>query len=118
MRRALATTAAPFVLAAGIALGGAPLLAAPAYADTAVVAQEADTDTDEPLAEDGNDDTGKYGLIGLSGLFGLFGYKKYKEHRAATRTTTTTKPTTTPRTTGTSGPIGDVDGDGSGSRRV
>ena len=97
MRRALATTA----LAAGVVLGVAPL-AAPALADTVVVASE--TDSDEPAAEDGNDDTGKYGLIGLSGLFGLFGYKKYKEHRAARQQTT--------------GPIGDVDGDGSGSRRV
>ena len=108
MRRALATTA----LAAGIALGGAPLVAAPAFASApssdVVVAQDAETATDEPLAEDGNDDTGKYGLIGLTGLLGLFGYKKYKEHRAA-------RPQ---GTTGTSGPVGDVDGDGSGSRRI
>ncbi len=103
MRRALATTA----LAAGIALGSAPLLATPAAAApvTTEVLASAETDTDEPLAEDGNDDTGKYGLIGLTGLFGLFGYKKYRDHRAAQRRTT-------------AGPIGDVDGDGSGSRRV
>lgn len=104
MRRALTTTA----LAAGIALGGAPLLAAPAFAAPAssevVVAQETDTDRDEPAAQDGNDDTGKYGLIGLTGLFGLFGYKKYRDHRAATRTQ--------PRTTG------DVGTAGSGSRKV
>ena len=103
MRRALATTA----LAAGIALAGAPF-AAPALADdaptTVVVASETDTDTDEPLAEDGNDDTGKYGLIGLTGLLGLFGYKKYRDHRATRQQT--------------SGPIGGVDTDGSGSRRV
>ena len=93
MRRALATTA----LAAGVALGGAPLVAAPAFADApaAVLAQGEDTtpentDEDEPLLNDGNDDTGKYGLIGLSGLFGLFGYKKYKEHRAATTRSTGT----------------------------
>ncbi len=104
MRRALATTA----LAAGIALGGAPLLAAPAFAEGTVVAsQESETDNDEPLTQDGNDDTGKYGLIGLTGLLGLFGYKKYRDHRATTRTQ--------PRTTGT---VGDIDGDGSGSRRV
>ncbi len=102
MRRALATTA----LAAGIALGGAPLVAAPAFADSVVIAsQDSETDADEPALQDGNDDTGKYGLIGLSGLFGLFGYKKYRDHRAAQRRTT-------------AGPIGDVDGDGSGSRRV
>ncbi len=103
MRRALATTA----LAAGIALAGAPF-AAPALADdvpsTTLVASETDTDTDEPLAEDGNDDTGKYGLIGLTGLFGLFGYKKYRDHRATRQRT--------------AGPIGSVDDDGSGSRRV
>jgi hypothetical protein len=108
MRRALATTA----LAAGITLGGAPLLAVPAFAaaptaSITVASPETETDVDEPLAEDGNDDTGKYGLIGLTGLFGLFGYKKYRDHRAAQR-----------RSTGTSGPIGDIDGDGSGSRRV
>ena len=112
MRRALATTA----LAAGIALGGAPLVAAPAFAvapTAPVLAQGEDTldentDEDEPLLNDGNDDTGKYGLIGLTGLFGLFGYKKYRDHRAA-RTTTTSA-------TGT--PVGDVDNDGSGSRRI
>ena len=49
-------------------------------------------------------------------MFGLFGYRKVQEHRA-TRSV--------PRTTGTAGsagtggtPIGDVDDDGSGSRRI
>jgi hypothetical protein len=83
----------------------APALAAPQTGDV-VVAQE--TDQDEPLTQDGNDDTGKYGLIGLTGLLGLFGYKKYKDHRAAR-----------PSTTGTTrGPVGDVDGDNSGSRKL
>ena len=81
MRKALATTA----LAVGLALGGAPLITAPAYATTlagdGIVAQEAETDVDEPLSQDGDDDTGKYGLIGLTGLFGLFGYKKYRDRR-------------------------------------
>jgi hypothetical protein len=101
MRRSLATTA----LVVGTAFAGAPLVAAPALASadsSAVVVASAETDTDEPAAQDGNDDTGKYGLIGLTGLLGLFGYKKYRDSRAA-------------RTTGT---VGDVDGDGSGSRRV
>ncbi|MCW2714985.1 MAG: hypothetical protein JWN88_2032, partial [Frankiales bacterium] len=39
---------------------------------------------------------------------GLFGYKKYKDHRAARPTTTGT----------TRGPVGDVDGDNSGSRKL
>ena len=109
MRRALATTA----LAAGVALGGAPLVAAPAFADApaTVLAQGEDTDPentdeDEPLLNDGNDDTGKYGLIGLTGMLGLFGYKKYKDHRANRSACTTT------------GPIGTTDTDGSGSRRL
>ena len=85
MRRALAATS----LAVGLALGGAALGTAPAYATTltgdAIVAQEAQTDVDEPLAQDGDDDTGKYGLIGLTGLFGLFGYKKYRDRRDVRR---------------------------------
>lgn len=105
MRRALATT----VMAAGIALGGAPMLATPALAASqtgdVVVAQ--DVDKDEPAWQDGNDDTGKYGLIGLTGLLGLFGYKKYKDHRA-----------TRPQTTEAKGPVGDGDVDNSGSRRL
>lgn len=90
----------------------------------------------EPLSEDGDDDTAKYGLIGLSGMFGLFGYKKIKEHRAARPAPTTTRPATGPtstqKTTGTGTgtgtaagtglgqgtPIGDKDDDGSGSRRI
>jgi len=105
MRRALATTA----LALCLALGGAPLLAAPAYAvpSTAdVIAQETDTDVDEPDSNDDEDDSGKWGLLGLTGLLGLFGYKKYQEHRAS-------RPAAT-----NSGPVGDVDGDNSGSRRI
>jgi len=98
MRRALATTA----LTAGIVLGGAPLAVSPALAADVVVASQ--TDTDEPANEDGDDDSGRWGLLGLTGLFGLFGYQKYKEHRADRAAT--------------SGPIGDVDSDGSGSRRV
>ncbi len=76
MRRALATA----TFAGVIVL--VPVTATTASADpgTAVVAQTG-TDRDEPALQDGNDDTGKYGLIGLSGLLGLFGYKKYKDHR-------------------------------------
>lgn len=87
MRRALATA----TLAGAVAL--VPLTAVSAAADETplasapVVAQQDDTDKDEPLEEDGDDDTGKYGLIGLSGLLGLFGYRKYKDHRAAHSTT-------------------------------
>ena len=83
MRRALATgtivgalALVPFTAAAAHAADD-QLAAAPALTQTD------DTDVDEPLAEDGNDDTGKYGLIGLTGLLGLFGYKKYREHTAA-----------------------------------
>jgi hypothetical protein len=113
MRRALATTA----LAAGLALGGAPLLApaalaAPLPPETGTT-QEAETDRDEPAAQDGNDDTGKWGLAGLTGLFGLFGYRKYRDVRAARAAQS--GGTGPARSTG---PIGDVDGDGSGSRKV
>jgi len=72
MRKALATTA----LTAGLALGGAPLLASPAWA----------VSTATP------------------GLLGLFGYKKYQDLRA--------------NRSSKDGPIGGVDTDDSGSRRV
>ena len=110
MRRALA--AAGIVGAVAFTpLAAAPAFAAPAHTDV-VVAQEAETDGDELGNKDGDDDTGRYGLMGLLGLLGLFGYKKYKEHRAAQATQT--------RSTGTTGTgtVGDVDGDGSGSRRI
>ncbi len=136
MRRALA--------AAGVlgAVALSPVATQAAWAEPAtapspvVLAQELDR---EPLSEDGDDDTAKYGLIGLTGMLGLFGYKKITERRAArpapvrgTGPTTTKAPvtdTTTTRSTGTTGatgtsgttggqPIGDVDGDGSGSRRI
>ena len=97
MRRALAATALAVVATCGplgVHAASAAPVAAPA---TSVVAVD-----DEPLSNDGSDDTGKYGLIGLSGLLGLFGYKKYTEHRA--------------RRTGT--PVGGIDEDGTGSRRV
>lgn len=70
-----------------------PFTAASASADAPVAApvlaqsSGPGTDTDEPALQDGNDDTGKYGLIGLSGLLGLFGYKKYRDHVAQTRNT-------------------------------
>ena len=86
MRRALATV----TLAGAVAL--VPLTSLAASADEpvaagAVLTQE-NEDSDEPLEQDGDDDTGKYGLIGLTGMLGLFGYKKYKDHQAA-RTTRT-----------------------------
>lgn len=89
MRRALATA----TIAGAVAL--VPFSALAASADDtpaagSVVAQQDDTDKDEPLEQDGDDDTGKYGLIGLSGMLGLFGYKKYKDHRAATTRATGT----------------------------
>ena len=88
MRRALATA----TIAGAVAL--VPLTTVAASADDApiaagVLASQDDTDKDEPALQDGDDDSGKYGLIGLSGLLGLFGYKKYREH-SASRTTTTT----------------------------
>ena len=111
MRRALATTA----LVGGLAL--TPLAAAaPAFAaaPTAVVLATTDkigeqvngstdgTDIDEPGAQDGDDDSGRWGLMGLLGLGGLFGYKKYKDHRANTAGQR----------------VGAVDTDGSGSSRL
>jgi len=105
MRTALVSIA----LATGIALGGAPLLAAPAWAastpSTAVATAATPTPAPAPAATPDSDHTGRYGLIGLSGLLGLFGYKKYQDLR-------------TSRTTSKGGPIGGVDTDGSGSRRV
>ena len=107
MRSALVSTA----LAAGLALGGAPLLAAPAWAASPASSRVvAATPTPAPAVtpatqSNGNDNTGRYGLIGLSGLLGLFGYKKYQDLRAS-------------RTSTRGGPIGGVDTDGSGSRRV
>jgi hypothetical protein len=85
MRRALATV----TIAGAVAL--VPFTAATASADsTSAGVTVLAEDVDEPLENDGDDDTGKYGLIGLTGLFGLFGYKKYKEHRATTTRSTTT----------------------------
>ncbi len=105
MRTALVSTA----LATGIALGGAPLLAAPAWAgstpSSAVATAATPTPAPAPAATQDNDHTGRYGLIGLSGLLGLFGYKKYQDLR-------------TSRTSSRGGPIGGVDTDGAGSRRV
>ncbi len=79
MRRTLATA----TIAGAIAF--VPVTATIAIADdnqgTGPVVAQSETDQDEPAAQDGNDDTGKYGLIGLSGLLGLFGYKKYRDHR-------------------------------------
>jgi hypothetical protein len=108
MRRALAAAGIVGAIAFTPLAAAAPAFAAPASTEV-VVAQEAETDGDELGNKDGDDDTGRYGLMGLLGLFGLFGYKKYKEHRAAQ--------TRTQGTTGT-GTVGDVDGDGSGSRRI
>jgi len=101
MRTALLSTA----LATGIALGGAPLVAAPAWAGSTPSTAVATAATPTPAATQDNDHTGRYGLIGLSGLLGLFGYKKYQDLR-------------TSRTSSRGGPIGGVDTDGSGSRRV
>lgn len=100
MRRALTRrTLATVTVAGALAL---PLGATAASADEAlaapVLAQDSETDRDEPLAEDGDDDTGKYGLIGLTGLFGLFGYKKYRDHRATTAGAGTTGDGTSRRT--------------------
>ncbi len=82
MRRALATA----TIAGALVL--VPITATVATADQSAgsVLSQTSPDVDEPVLQDGNDDTGKYGLIGLSGLFGLFGYKKYRDHQAA-RTT-------------------------------
>jgi len=99
-------------LAGGIVLGCAPLVAAPAWAASSgsITVVAAATPTPAPAVtpatqSNDNDHTGRYGLIGLSGLFGLFGYKKYRDLQAS-------------RTSSRGGPIGGVDTDGAGSRRV
>lgn len=89
MRRTIAAAG----LAAAITLSPALTYVATAAPSTTVQAVD-----DEPASNDGEDDTGKYGLIGLSGLLGLFGYKKYRDIRATRATGTGT--------------------DGPGSRRV
>ena len=115
MRRALA--------AAGVlgAVALSPVATQAAWAESAPAPQTAVLAIDdEPLQSDGDDDSGKYGYAGLTGLVGLFGYKKIKEHRA-TRSAPATRPTGTAGTagaTGTSRPVGGVDDDGSGSRRI
>ena len=90
MRKRIATTLLLSALTLGAPALAGTALAAPAIAGSAtsdvVLAQTplpgTGVDTDEPLSNDGQDDTGKYGLIGLSGLLGLFGYRKYKQlHR-------------------------------------
>ena len=82
MRRALAVTAfAVFATCGPLSVQAASAALAPSFADSGPANSVVATD-DEPLSNDGNDDSGKYGLIGLSGLLGLFGYKKYREHRA------------------------------------
>ena len=93
MRRALATA----TIAGAVAL--VPMTALAASADEAELAagvstSQDDTDVDEPALQDGNDDSGKYGLIGLTGMLGLFGYKKYRDHQASRTTTTGTTGTT------------------------
>jgi len=106
-------------LAAGGLLGAlalGPLAAAPAFAAPSHAAPGATSTVtvvavdDEPLDNDGTDDTGKYGLIGLSGLLGLFGYRKYREVQARR-----TPPPTTGRTVTDTGTDGTDTG---GSRRV
>jgi len=102
MRRALATAGVTGVLAL------APFATAPASAaapTTATPVHTQSTDKDEPLAKDGNDDTGKYGLIGLTGMLGLFGYKKYRDAQGTRRSEA-------------GQPIGTIDTDGTGSSRI
>jgi len=108
MRTALLSTG----LAVGIALGGAPLVGAPAWAASSgsITVVAAATPTPAPAVtpatqSSDNDHAGRYELIGLSGLLGLFGYKKYRNLQAS-------------RTSSRGGPIGGVDTDGAGSRRV
>lgn len=50
----------------------------PVHSSNGLLVSQNNPDVDEPALQDGNDDTGKYGLIGLSGMLGLFGYKKYR----------------------------------------
>lgn len=126
MRRALA--------AAGIlgAVALSPVATQAAWADPVAAPQATVPVTgpvaidDEPLQNDRDDDTGKYGFAGLTGLVGLFGYKKIQEHRATRPAAAPARPapTGTQTSTGTgsglgkAAPIGDKDDDGSGSRRI
>ena len=110
MRKALATAAlAGGLVLAPVAAAGPAFAAAPALATTNQVEEEVNgstdgTDVDEPGAQDGDDDSGRWGLTGLLGMLGLFGYKKYRDHRASS---------------GASGQrVGVVDSDGSGSTRI
>lgn len=83
-RAVLPKTVATAWLLGTIALTGVTMSAAPAQAATSVRAATttpAPIDGD-PVAQDGNDDSGKWGLAGLTGLVGLFGYKKYRDQRA------------------------------------
>jgi len=83
MPRALATAG----LFGALSLTGLALSAVPAQAASHVLsASSTPTPVDgDPVAQDGNNDSGKWGLAGLTGMVGLFGYKKYRDHRTATR---------------------------------
>ncbi len=89
MRRALATAG----LLSAVALGSLGVTTAPALAagdqvaTGTVLAQATDPVDADPVEDDGNTDSGKWGLGGLLGLFGLFGYKKYRDYRTTPRTT-------------------------------
>ena len=54
-----------------------------------VVAQSSDPNTTTASTNNGDDDTGKWGLAGLLGLLGLLGLRK-KDDDYRTRSTTTT----------------------------
>lgn len=101
MRRALATTGLLGVVAlSGVGLGAGPAAATTLVSHSGTTLAQ-DVDSDEPVSQDGDDDTGKYGLIGLTGMLGLFGYRHLKNVRSRS-----------------TGPIGTVDTDGSGSTRI
>ncbi len=102
MRRALATAAlvGGVVLTPAVVAGSAH--AAPVLTNTQGESVDS-VDKDElGAAQDGDDDSGRWGLAGLLGLTGLFGYKKYRDHQASR----------------SGAAVGGVDTDGSGSRRL
>lgn len=84
MPKTLATAGIAGALAfTGLTIGTAPAQASVTVQAATTTPTPADAD---PVEQDGNDDSGKWGLAGLTGLVGLFGYKKYRDHRTSTHT--------------------------------
>ncbi len=81
MRRTLATGGLLAVVVLSGVSGAGPAAASTHVPHSGITLAQS-VDSDEPLSQDGDDDTGKYGLIGLTGLVGLFGYRHLKTVRS------------------------------------